>query len=140
MGWVFWNLVASIGAFTIAAGFLVFVFNVVKSRNNICTDPDPWDARTLEWGTSSPPPVHNFDIEPSVESLNEWWYRKYDMGDDHKLHRREHIEYLGGGEPQGAIHLPSPSYWPIIIAAGLPFVGYRLMYSFLLGRLGRLVT
>src|SRR5258706_9507547 len=120
MGWVFWNLVASIGAFTIAAGFLVFVFNVVKSRNNICTDPDPWDARTLEWGTSSPPPVHNFDEIPTVSPLDEWWHRKYHEDDNHRLVRVENVKYFSSPEgPSEPPHLPSPSYWPLVAAMGL---------------------
>ena len=53
-----------------ALGFMVFVFNAISSRKNVIHDPDPWDARTLEWGTSSPPPAHNYDIEPTVTSLD----------------------------------------------------------------------
>src|SRR5918997_1362239 len=106
MGWDLNNLLSTIGAFLIAASFLVFVYNVVRSRKNVTSDPDPWDARTLEWATSSPPPAHNFDIEPSVTHLDEWWHRKYSEDDDGTLRRRTDVQFLGGGgvEP-GAIHL-----------------------------------
>ncbi|MBW8825373.1 MAG: cytochrome c oxidase subunit I [Acidobacteria bacterium] len=140
MGWNLMNLLSSIGAFTIGVGFLIFIFNVVKSRNNVVTDPDPWDARTLEWATSSPPPAHNFDISPTVSSLDEWWHRKYELGDDHKLHRREHPESFTAATPPENIHLPSPSYWPLIIAAGLPFIGWGLIYSYWLAGFGGLLT
>src|SRR5215210_1744817 len=96
MGWDLNNLLASIGAFLIAASFLVFVFNVVRSRNNVTADPDPWDARTLEWATSSPPPVHNFDVEPTVTHLDEWWHRKYAEDEEGRLNRRTDVQPLGG--------------------------------------------
>ena len=141
MGWDLMNLLSTIGAFVIAVGFLVFLFNVVKSRNNVMTDPDPWDARTLEWATTSPPPAHNFDVEPTASSLDEWWHRKYEVGDDHKLRRRENVEFLAGdGPPPAGIHLPSPSFWPLVIAVGLPLIGYGLMYTYWLAGLGGLLT
>jgi cytochrome c oxidase subunit 1 len=137
MGWDLMNLLSTIGAFTIAAGFLVFVFNVVKSRKNVTTDPDPWDARTLEWGTSSPPPAWNFDEEPTATHLDEWWHRKYAEDEHGRLVRRDTIEYLADpANPPKAIHLPSPSYWPIIVAFGLPFIGYGLIYTYWLAGLG----
>jgi cytochrome c oxidase subunit I len=140
MGWDLMNVLSTIGSYTIALGFLVFVYNMIKSRDNVCHDPDPWDGRTLEWATSSPPPEHNFDIEPTVSSLDEWWHRKYEVGDDHRLRRRSDVEFLVTDTPPPNIHLPSPSYWPIVLAAGLPLISYGLMYSYWLSGLGGIIV
>jgi cytochrome c oxidase subunit 1 len=139
MGWDLMNLLSTIGAFIIAVGFLVFVFNVIKSRNNRISTPDPWDARTLEWATSSPPPAHNYDEDPTVTQLDEWWHRKYEEGEDGRLRRRDNIEYLADPDfDASSVHMPSPSYWPIIVAAGLPMVAYGLLYTYWLCGLGGL--
>ena len=61
MGWDTLNLMATIGAFIIALSVLVFLVNVIfSSRGAEPVGADPWDARTLEWMTSSPPPEYNF--------------------------------------------------------------------------------
>ncbi|HEX7051120.1 MAG TPA: cytochrome c oxidase subunit I, partial [Longimicrobiales bacterium] len=60
LGLGFWNLVETIGAFLIATSVLIFVVNAVASfRRERDAVADPWDARTLEWMTTSPPPEHN---------------------------------------------------------------------------------
>ena len=65
-----YNVISTIGAFVLAAGVLVTVFNVFKSiRGGRPAGPDPWRANTLEWFTPSPPPEHNFDVIPTVRSL-----------------------------------------------------------------------
>jgi len=65
-----YNVISTIGAFILAAGVLVTVYNVVVSiRNGRPAGPDPWRANTLEWFTPSPPPPHNFDVTPTVRSL-----------------------------------------------------------------------
>jgi cytochrome c oxidase subunit 1 len=141
MGWNLMNLLSTIGAFTIALGFLMFAFNVIKSRNNVISDPDPWDARTIEWGTSSPPPAHNFDEDPVVTHLDEWWHRKYETDENGKLRRRASFAFLADPNFDASkVHMPSPSYWPIIVAAGLPIIGYGLIYTYWLCALGGLMV
>ena len=141
MGWDLMNLLSTIGAFTIALGFLVFIFNMVASRKNVIDHPDPWDARSLEWGTSSPPPVHNFDVEPTATHLDEWWHRKYETDENHKLRRRDKIEYLSDPDFDAAsVHLPSPSYWPLVVAIGLPIIAFGMIYTYWLAALGGLLV
>jgi cytochrome c oxidase subunit I len=152
MGWDFMNQLATIGSYLIAIAFLVWVFNVVKSRNNPHAGADPWDARTLEWSIASPPPAHNFDVEPTVSTLDEWWHRKYGPDDEGRLRRRDDYEWTsavdttveGGITPKAAgpadIHLPSPSYWPIVLSLGLPLVAYGLIFTYWLAALGGLLV
>ncbi len=144
MGWDVMNMISTIGAFAIALSFLVFIFNVVKSWNNVTTDPDPWDGRSLEWSIASPTPAHNFDIEPVVTSQDHWWHQKYSEDDQGRLVPRDPdtIPWLSSvpGKPSGidpaSIHLPSPSYWPLIVALGLPLIGYGIIFTLWLAALG----
>jgi cytochrome c oxidase subunit 1 len=63
------NLVSTIGAGVLALAVLVFLADVVVSvRRRIPAGDDPWDAYTLEWATTSPPPEHNFDRLPRIRS------------------------------------------------------------------------
>ncbi|MFL5891846.1 MAG: cbb3-type cytochrome c oxidase subunit I [Solirubrobacterales bacterium] len=63
------NLVASIGAFVMAAGVLLELGNLAYSYSRgVVTGHDPWGAGTLEWFATSPPPIHNFDVVPDVRS------------------------------------------------------------------------
>jgi cytochrome c oxidase subunit I len=65
-----YNVISTVGSFVLAAGVLVTVFNVVWSlRKGRRAGPDPWLANTLEWFTPSPPPEHDFDVIPTVRSL-----------------------------------------------------------------------
>jgi cytochrome c oxidase subunit I len=66
--WEWYNLVSTIGAGIMAVGILVFVANVIRSRNAPRVGNDPWVGDTLEWYATSPPPEHNFDSVPYVTS------------------------------------------------------------------------
>src|SRR5665213_1109851 len=82
MGWGPMNLVISLGALLFAAGVLIFVWNVVRSlRNGVPAGDNPWDAPTLEWATSSPPPPYNFAVIPTVASRHPLWEDRLPTGD-----------------------------------------------------------
>jgi cytochrome c oxidase subunit 1 len=159
LGFDFWNMVSTVGAFMIAASILLFLFNAVRSfRVGQVAGADPWDARTLEWATTSPPPPHNFHEVPVVHALDDFWHRKYTEGADGRL-----VPVVAGGAGDGAaavegrseepghghaagseashveghaeghgIHMPSPSYYPVIAAIGLPILCYGLLFSWIL--------
>jgi len=84
-GWEFWNLLVTIGvAFQIAA-ILCFVLNLIwSSLRGPEAGNDPWDAWTLEWTTSSPPPEYNFAVEPVVHSRRPLWDLKHPEDPDWK--------------------------------------------------------
>jgi cytochrome c oxidase subunit 1 len=67
--WETYNMISSIGAFTMGVGMLVFLANVIKtSRTGLRATNDPWTADTLEWYATSPPPEFNFDRVPYIIS------------------------------------------------------------------------
>jgi heme/copper-type cytochrome/quinol oxidase subunit 1 len=77
-GWMVWNMIVSSGAVFQAVGTLLFVYNMVWSYfKGPAAGPDPWDAWTLEWATSSPPAVYNFAAIPSVASRRPLWDLKH---------------------------------------------------------------
>ena len=145
MGWNFWNMVATVGAFTIALSVLVFILNVAVSRKRKdIAGEDPWDGRTLEWMTSSPPPEYNFAEIPLVKDRDDLWRRKYvttPEGVPAPVVAGGADDHGHGDGDHGHIHMPSPSYFPIVAAAGLPLLGYGAVYeNFLLLIAGGLIA
>ena len=113
-GWDLWNWVASVGAYATAVGGIVFAINFFWSlKKGAKAEGDAWNGRTLEWTIPSPPHEYNFGIEPTVTRTDDFWYQKYSE-DGKKLQPPKPEKY----DPND-IHLPGPSYWPIILAAGI---------------------
>ncbi|HSE95193.1 MAG TPA: cytochrome c oxidase subunit I [Methylomirabilota bacterium] len=115
LGWNFWNLVASVGAFLIGISLLVFLANVARAAARPAAAPaDPWDGRTLEWAIPSPPPEHNFATVPTVLRRDALWLTK-------------HPDARGPGladaaallRARGPIHMPPPSRLPIASALAM---------------------
>jgi cytochrome c oxidase subunit I len=133
LGWDTLNKMETVGGFIIALSVLVFIVNVVRTQLRGEQAPeDPWDARTLEWSTPSPPPEYNFAVVPIVTHRDDFWHRKYTEDEDGRL-----VKLPAGAadttahesESHGHIHMPSPSYWPFLFALGLPFLGYGFVFK-----------
>jgi cytochrome c oxidase subunit 1 len=152
LGLSFWNLVSSIGAFTIAISVLIFLVSAVASfRKPKQMEADPWDARTLEWATSSPPPEYNFEEIPVVHARDDLWHRKYAeteggrvvpvaAGGSGDAPHPDETGHVATGADGHAIHMPSPSYFPVVAAAGLPVLGYGLIFGVPAVALGLVIT
>src|SRR5215813_12628646 len=77
-GWEIWNLVTTLGVPLQVIGVLFFVVNVIVSlRKGEPAGADPWDAWTLEWATTSPPPPYNFEVVPVTTSRRPLWDLKH---------------------------------------------------------------
>ncbi|MEO5902115.1 MAG: cbb3-type cytochrome c oxidase subunit I, partial [Ilumatobacteraceae bacterium] len=141
----FWNKVASIGSYILGIGIFLFFVNVFITTRRRKANPaplDPWDARSLEWMTASPPKEHNFDAIPMIHTLDEFFHRKYEeVETDHgprlvKVKTAEEIFAEQEANADKHIHMPSPSYWPIILALGLPIMAYGIIFTRFLAVIG----
>ena len=130
MGWDIWNTFSSGGAALLAVGMVTLIYNVVSGwMKGKRASGDPWDARTLEWSISSPPPEYNFVEIPTVTEIDDWWATK---------RRKERVPVIAGAseDEEHSIHLPQPSYWPIVVSIGLLLGGYGLIYHYALSVVG----
>jgi cytochrome c oxidase subunit 1 len=124
----------SIGAIILGIGTFLVVVNILRStirfRKGLipAAGPDPWDARSLEWMIQSPPPEYNFDPVPEVHGPDEFWHRKYQGDDHHSLQRIARTEDVVQKGDSVGVHLPAPSYWPVVMAVGFPLLGYGIIY------------
>ncbi|RZT36652.1 cytochrome o ubiquinol oxidase subunit I [Cupriavidus agavae] len=114
-----WFQIAAFGAFLIALGIACFIIQLVVSfrRRDQLRDVtgDPWDGRTLEWSTSSPPPQYNFAFTPVVHDTDAWWQMKQ-LG-----YRRP----LDGFIP---IHMPKNTAAGIVLAGLSTLMGFALIW------------
>ncbi|AMM25065.1 cytochrome o ubiquinol oxidase subunit I [Variovorax sp. PAMC 28711] len=110
-----WFVIAAFGAFLIALGILAMIIQfVVTYRNREALRDrtgDPWDGRTLEWSTSSPPPAYNFAFTPRIHDGDAW----------HDMKKRGYQRPLSGFIP---IHMPKNT------AAGMVLAGLSAVFGF----------
>jgi cytochrome c oxidase subunit I len=115
------NQIETAGAFILGLAFLTFLVNVFRtSRQPRNAVADPWNGATLEWAIPSPPPEWNFDRLPTVEGRDPLWEDKRKQGGSLPEPR------AGTG---AGIHLPNPSYWPLVSAFGVTAVFVAIMMT-----------
>jgi len=114
-----WFQIAALGAVIIAFGIASFIIQLIVSyrRRDQLRDVsgDPWNGRTLEWATSSPPPEYNFAFTPVVHDSDAWWQMK-----QHKAKR-----LTDGFLP---IHMPKNTGAGIILAGLSTLCGFALIW------------
>ena len=129
LGWGTPNLVISLGAFVFAVGILLFLINVFLSlKRGLRAGANPWDAASLEWSTSSPPPPYNFPVIPIVAGRYPLWEDRMDEGLDRSstdvgmllAKGRETIgTTLLDAEPDVILKMPGDSYMPLLLALAM---------------------
>ncbi|WP_181348950.1 cytochrome c oxidase subunit I [Thalassobacillus sp. CUG 92003] len=113
------NLISTVGAFLMAIGTLIFVYNVIyTAMKEKKVSGDPWDGRTLEWSIPSPPPFYNFKQTPLVRGLDPLWIEKQDGKTG-----------MTPAEPLGDIHMPNGSFLPFLMSLGLFIAGFGFIYQ-----------
>ncbi len=113
-------VVAMVGAVFIAGAIGAFVMQLIvsfKNREQLRdTTGDPWDGRTLEWSTSSPPPQYNFSVTPRIYALDAWW----DM-------KRRGAERPTAGFK--AIHMPKNTAAGMVLSGLSTLLGFALVWQ-----------
>jgi cytochrome c oxidase subunit I len=125
MGWGPLSMLATIGAWIIAIGGVLFIINVLKSRRNgRIAGNDPWEADSLEWAAASPPKNYNFEFLPVATSRYPLWVAPEErtVVTGVRNDRREVlVTTLMDAEPHHRYVLPGPSIWPFITAVCVSF-------------------
>lgn len=111
--------IAAFGAFFIGIGIVCqiiqFVISIKERNNNLDLTGDPWNGRTLEWSTSSPPPLYNFAIIPTVQDRDHFWLTK-----QHK-NNTDNLNYC-------EIHIPKNTGFGFLISIFALFFGFSAVW------------
>jgi cytochrome c oxidase subunit I len=141
LGWGTLELISGIGAYVIGAAMVIFVVNVVRSL--LVGEPagdDPWDAWTLEWATSSPPPHGNFSTLPVVDGDLPLWSAKH-PGERLTATVSDRRPPNEAPREVVALHLtpPDADHWtklPVLTALAILVVGIGLLTTLLVSVVG----
>jgi cytochrome c oxidase subunit I len=155
LGWDGMNLLSTIGAYVLAAGFLVVTVDLVVSyRRKVPSPPNPWGAESLEWSVPSPPPVYNFAEFPVVQSASPLW----DASEGASLVTISEVDGESLTQPTGHHHrtlvtsvldasslevvsMPTPAWWPVLLSTGLLGLSTAtLLRSWIIGAIAGVVT
>jgi cytochrome c oxidase subunit I+III len=137
LDWQAYNLIETLGAYVIAAGLLLVVFNLVRSwfRGEPAGN-DPFGGATLEWSTSSPPPEFNYAVIPRVSSAYPMWDREDREEDVRRLERGDMVLDSGHLTPATTVldadmdevlDMPSESFAPFLTGLALFLVFMMLL-------------
>lgn len=138
-GWGSANLTSSIGAYVFAVGVAISIANYFWSwRKRVPAGPNPWNAGTLEWATTSPPQPYNFAQMPVVRSRYPLWDGDVDGTVEPRPggvvlapeeHHHETLETVGLDANYGSVlQMVGPSTWPLwtTVSIFVFFVGFLI--------------
>jgi cytochrome o ubiquinol oxidase subunit 1 len=119
LGWQQLFIVAAVGVVFIFAGvgfqILQFIVSIIKRKDNLDLTGDPWNGRTLEWSTSSPPPHYNFAVIPDASLRDAFWESKQSSN------QAQDTKYVG-------FELPKNTPFPMITATISFIFGFAIVW------------
>jgi cytochrome c oxidase subunit 1 len=109
LGVDFFNQLSTIGGFIFGIATVVWAWNLFRSvRRGAPAAANPWNAPTLEWSIPSPPHHYNFPPLPRIRTREPLWHPD----------EKAELEAVTLKEPAHEPHMPNPSFWPVVVAAG----------------------
>jgi heme/copper-type cytochrome/quinol oxidase subunit 3 len=140
-GWPIMNLISSVGAMILAFSTLVFLWNLCWSiKRGKLAGNNPWEAWTLEWATTSPPPEHNFDAVPLITGRRPLWQAAHPQAKIGKAHYIENprlvaeekhlLDWVSENIPRSSMALFLASETLFFVALIAAFIYYHYVPSY----------
>ena len=137
LGWSTANMITTIGAYIFALGVALFIFDFFRSlKRGAIAGNNPWDASTLEWSVTSPPPPYNFAVLPTVRSRYPLWEDR--LGEPPQTApalpalddgRETFTTSMLDSDPQAVLRMPEDSIWPVLLSLSLLILFYGVLLS-----------